>query len=476
MSEPTPGVTVALARWVEQLTVDAIPERVRVRAKHLLLDGVACALVGAQLPWSRIATRAVLDLEGAGDAVVIGTGETTSSPAAVLINSTFIQGFELDDFHPLAPLHSNSLIVPVLLATAQRVGGVSGAAALTAAVAGFEVGPRVGLALHGSQMLSRGWHSGPVFGTHTAAMVAGKLSGLGAEQLEDALGMAGTQSGGLMAAQYESMCKRMQHGFAARNGYYAAALAAGGYTGIKQVFDRPYGGYLTVFGEGHDPDAAQITAGLGEGWHTELIMVKCYAAQGGLHGTIQAALELRAQHAIDPAMIAHIEIRVGHTVYHHGWWRPERPLTSIGAQMNLGYAAAVALLDGQVLPPQFTEERLDADDVWELIGKVDVKLDENIQNAPLHERFATELSITLNDGTVLDKRIVQPHGGPADPVTNEELAEKYRALAGPLMPVSRLDAIQRAVLDIDGLTDLRELVELLAAPVDGALDREEQKC
>jgi 2-methylcitrate dehydratase PrpD len=475
MSEPTSGVTVALAGWVERLAMDAIPERVLARAKHLLLDGVACALVGAQLPWSRVATRAVFDLEGAGDTVVIGTGETTSGPAAVLLNSTFIQGFELDDFHPLAPLHSNSLIVPVLLATAQRLGGVSGAAALTAAVAGFEVGPRVGLALHGSQMLSRGWHSGPVFGTHTAAMVAGKLSGLGAEQLEDALGMAGTQSGGLMAAQYESMCKRMQHGFAARNGYYAAALAAGGYTGIKQVFERPYGGYLAVFGEGHDPDAAQITAGLGEGWHTELIMVKSYAAQGGLHGAIQAALELRAEHAIDPATIAHIEIRVGHTVYHHGWWRPARPLTSIGAQMNLGYAAAVALLDGQVLPPQFTEERLDADDVWELIGKVDLKLDEHIQNAPLHERFATELSIMLNDGTVLDKRIVQPHGGPADPMTNDDLAEKYRALVGPLMPLSRLDAIQRAVLDIDELTDVRELVALLAAPVGAALNGE-QKC
>src|ERR1700757_2838694 len=240
----TSGVTVPLARWVAQLTPGAIPERVRARAKHLLLDGVACGLVGAQLSWSRVATRSVLGLEGAGDAVVIGSGVTTSGPAAVLLNSTFIQGFELDDFHPLAPLHSTSLIVPILVATAERAGGVSGASALTAAVAGFEVGPRVGLALHGSQMLSRGWHSGPVFGTHTAAMTAGKMRGLAADQLEDALGMAGTQSAGLMAAQYEAMSKRMQHGFAARNGYYAAGLAAGGYTGIKRVFDRPYGGGL----------------------------------------------------------------------------------------------------------------------------------------------------------------------------------------------------------------------------------------
>ncbi len=474
MSESTTsGVTVPLARWVEGLTLDEIPERVRVRAEHLLLDGVAAGLAGAQLPWSRVATKAVLDLEGAGDSVVIGTGATTSGPASVLINSTFVQGFELDDFHPLAPLHSNSLVLPVLLATAHQLGGASGAQALTAAVAGFEVGPRVGLALHGSEMLSRGWHSGPVFGTHTSAMVAGKLRGLDAARLEDALGMAGTQSGGLMAAQYEAMSKRMQHGFAARNGYYAAGLAAADYTGIKQVFDVPYGGYLSVFGEGHDPDPAQVIAGLGEGWHTEIIMIKSYAAQGGLHGTIQAALELRAEHDLDPKTISHIEIRVGHTIYHHGWWVPERPLTSIGAQMNLGYAAAVAFLDGQVLPPQFTDARLDADDVWDLIGKVDVKLDEKIQNGPPQERFTTELIVSLDDGTVLIKRLVEPHGGPNDPVTNDDIVAKYRALVGPLVTPSRLDAIQQAVLGLDGLADIRELADLLAAPVLGALDEAE---
>lgn len=456
-------VTVALARWIEGLTLDAVPERVRVRAKHLLLDGVACGLVGAQLPWSRVATEAVLGLEGKGDAVVLGTGRTTSAPAAVLLNSTFVQGFELDDFHPLAPLHSNSLILPVLLAL-----GGSGREALTAAIAGFEVGPRVGLALHGAEMLSRGWHSGPVFGTHTAAMTAGRLRGLDAARLEDALGMAGTQSAGLMAAQYEAMSKRMQHGFAARNGFYAAGLAAAGYTGIKAVFDRPYGGFLAVFGEGHDPDPAQVTAGLGEVWQTETVMVKSYAAQGGLHGTIQAALELRAEPGFDPAAVQHLEIRVGHAIYHHGWWKPQRPLTPIGAQMNLGYAAAVALLDGAVMPPQFTADRLDADDVWALLDRVDVELDENIENSA--ERFATELAITLSDGTRLAKRVAMPHGGPADPVTNDELVAKYRTLVGPLVSASRLSAIEETVLRLDELADLGELAELLAPAVGRVLD------
>jgi 2-methylcitrate dehydratase PrpD len=465
MTTTTTGVTVPLAEWVAGLTAGDIPEATWTRAKHLLLDGVACGLVGAQLPWSRVATEAVLALEGTADAVVIGTGRTTSAPAAVLLNSTFIQGFELDDFHPLAPLHSASLVLPVLLAA-----GGTGAGAVTAAVAGFEVGPRVGLALHGAQMLSRGWHSGPVFGTHTAAMTAGKVRGLDAAQLEDALGMAGTQSGGLMAAQYEAMSKRMQHGFAARNGFYAAGLAAAGYTGIKQVFDRPYGGYLSVFGEGHDPDPAQIVAGLGESWHTDLIMVKSYAAQGGLHGTIQAVLELRGEHGIDPAAVERIEIRVGDAVYHHGWWKPERPLTAIGAQMNLGYAAVVALLDGAVMPQQFTEQRLAADDVWALLDRVDVQLDDGIENGPAHERFATDLTITLHDSTPLRKRIAMPHGGPADAVTNDELVGKYRALAGPVVSPARLAAIEDAVLRLDESDDLADLTDLLAPPVARVLD------
>jgi 2-methylcitrate dehydratase PrpD len=171
------AVTRELADWVHDLTFADIPARVVQRAKHILLDGFGAALVGALLPWSRVATSAVLGLEGSGDSIVIGIGRTTAAPPAVLLNSTFVQGFELDDFHPLAPLHSDSLIIPALLASARLrpSGAISGADALTAAIIGFEVGPRVGLALHGAQMFSRGWHSGAVFGTHPAAMTTGKL-------------------------------------------------------------------------------------------------------------------------------------------------------------------------------------------------------------------------------------------------------------------------------------------------------------
>jgi 2-methylcitrate dehydratase PrpD len=463
------GPTGQLATWVAGLTLDDVPPPVVERAKFLLLDGLGCALVGAQLPWSRIATAAVLDLEGPGDSVIIGAGRTAGAPAAAVLNGTFIQGFELDDFHPLAPLHSCSLLIPALLSTASvRQSTTTGAELLLAAIAGFEVGPRVGYTLHGAQMLDRGWHSGSVFGTHSAAMASGKLRGLGAAQLEDALGLAGTQSAGLMAAQYEAMSKRMHHGLAARNGFYAAGLAAAGYTGIKRVFEREYGGFLSVFGEGHDPDASLLTSQLGQRWETSVIMVKSYAAMGGLHGAIDAARQIRQ--SVAPEDISRVDITVGETVYKHGWWTPERPLTPIGAQMNIGYATAAALLDGNVMPEQFTAARLDADDIWSLIDATSVHLDESLADAPITQRFRTDVSVTTRNGEVHHARIEAPHGAPTDPVTNDELAAKFHALADRVTDRGRAEAIERAVIALEELDDINRLIDLLAAPVAGALD------
>jgi 2-methylcitrate dehydratase PrpD len=463
------GPTGRLATWIANLTLDRVPQNVVDRAKHLLLDGLGCALVGAQLPWSRVATDAVLGLEGPGDTVVIGTGHNTGAPAAAVLNGTFIQGFELDDFHPLAPLHSCSLLIPALLSTVSvRPQATTGAEFLLGAIAGFEVGPRVGYTLHGTQMLDRGWHSGSVFGTHAAAMASGKLRGLPPAQLEDALGLAGTQSAGLMAAQYEAMSKRMHHGLAARNGFYAAGLAAAGYTGIKRVFEREYGGFLSVFGEGHDPDASLLTAQLGQRWETSTIVVKCYAAMGGLLAAIDAARKLR--NSVAPVDISKIDISVGETVYKHGWWTPERPLTAIGAQMNIGYATAAALLDGNVLPEQFTPARLDSDDIWSLIAATSVHLDESLAHADISQWFRTDVAVTTRDGAVHHARVVQPHGAPTDPVTNDELVAKFHSLADRVTSRGRADAIERAVLALEDLGDTNYLIDLLADPVAGALD------
>jgi hypothetical protein len=98
----------------------------------------------------------------------------------------------------------------------------------------------------------------------------------------------------------------------------------------QTVVEREYGGFLSVFGEGHDPDASLLTGQLGQRWDTTIITVKSYAAMGGLHGAIDAARQLRT--SVAPEDISKIHITVGETIYKHGWWLPRRPLTSIGAQ------------------------------------------------------------------------------------------------------------------------------------------------
>ncbi len=460
------GPTGRLCTWLERFSVDDAPESARERARMLTLDGIGCAIVGAQLPWSRTAVEIVRRFEGGSGHSIVGWGVGTSAPAAALLNGTFIQGFELDDYHPAAPLHSASIVLPALWAAVESASDkvFSGRQFLEAAMAGYEIGPRVGLALHGGQMLSRGWHSGAVFGPHAAAAAVGKLLGLDGARYEDAFGLAGTQSAGLMAAQYEAMCKRMHHGFAARNGLYSAILAEGGYTGIKRVFERDYGGFLSCFGEGHDPDASQVYDGLGERWEVERVVIKPYAAMGGIHSPLDALFDVGRQRPLVAHEIARIECDVSHAVYHHGWWQPERPLTPIGAQMNIGYALSVAVIDGAAMVAQFAPDRIDADDVWDLLARVEVRHDPEFDAGGPMKRGRTRVAVTFTDG----QRIVadrQASRAIETPQNSDEIAAKYRTLSDGLIDTARQSAIENMVRNLQDVGDVRELIALLAQPV-----------
>ncbi len=383
-----------------------------------------------------------------------------------MLNSSFIQGFELDDYHPLAPLHSNSLVLPAMLAAAPHLGRVSGERCLLGAIVGYETGPRVGQALGGLDMISRGWHSGVVFGPLAAAAAAGSLYGLDAAGFEDAFGMAATQSCGLMSAQFESMVKRMQHG--SRNGLTAAALAASGYVGIKRVFERPYGGWLSTFGQGHRTYPEEIYAGLGTLWETERIAVKPYAAMGLLHAAIDAALELRPK--VNVSQIQRIDIDMPDAAYRHGGWEAEHPLEVIGAQMNVAYVVAVALLDGDVLIDQFSQDRINRDDVWRLIDRTLTHHEPAYDHLPADERLTTQVRLTLNDGSTRAAKVAHPRGTGDRNLTNAEIRDKYAKLTGRTISAERQAAIQKAVLNIETIDDVAQLTALLTPTVRSPLD------
>lgn len=460
------GPTGRLATWLAETTLDEVPPVVRERAKHLLLDGIACALVGSQLPVSRRGVDAITALDDVGNAALIGWGGRTTSPtSAAVLNSSFIQGFELDDYHPLAPLHNNALVVPALLAAAPHAGEVSGSRFLLGAILGYETGPRVGRAAGGLDVLTRGWHSGAVFGTHSAAAAAGTLYQLDAAGFEDALGMAATQSSGLMSAQYESMVKRMQHGFAARNGLTAAALAASGYLGIPRVFERDYGGFLSTFGEAGDADPEQICSDLGSGWETTRIAVKPYAAMGILHAAIDGALELRCEDEVAVDRIRRIEIDVPGAAYDHCAWRATRPLEPVGAQTNVAYAVAVALLDGTVLLDQFAWDRINRDDVWNLMDRTRVRHYTVYDHLPVDQRLTTRVRLTHADGSIRERTIAHPRGTGDNALTGPEIRDKYRRLTASVVSADRQDAIEDVVLHLDTVDDVAELTALLIPAV-----------
>lgn len=461
------GATGRLSEWLARTTLDDVPERVVERAKILVLDGLGCGLLASHIPWSELAVQGVLELEGEGDGASIwGWGQRASAPAAALCNGTFVQGFELDDYHTYGPLHSESCVLPSVIATAELMGNVDGRSLLEASLLGFEVGPRIGIAMGGLSLVSKGFHCGPIFGTMSSAAGVGKLRGLDPAQFEDAFGIAATQSSGLMAAQYEAMVKRMHSGFATRSGLYAAGLAALGYSGIKRVIEREYGGLVSTFSFGDPVDLDEVTNRIGEHWEVERIAIKPpYSCMGGLHSSIDAIRELRHRREFKASDVERIDIGVAHAMYHHGGWTLEQPAEVIGAQMNIGYAVAVTLVDGDAFVPQFTPDRINQDDVWEVVRRVHLRWDEDLDLRGTQGRWTARVQITFTDGSVDDVEVEYPWGGSERPMTNDETLEKYWRMATLVMDEPRARRLQELVMGIEELDDVGELLDVLAAPV-----------
>jgi aconitate decarboxylase len=390
--------------------------------------------------------------------------QKTGPLSAALLNSAFIQGFELDDWHSEAPMHLNSIILPALFAAVTKTKStVSGSSFLLAYLVGLEVGPRVGNALYGTHMLSVGWHSGAVFGPSASSTAVSKLLGLSADLIEDAVGIACTQAGGLMSAQYESEVKRMQHGFAARNGLFAALMAESGYIGIKKVYERPYGGFLATFGKGTGRDPPylleEVTKDLGSTWKTHAVRVKPYAAMAGTHCTIDCIRKLQEDYPEqmkDLESITSIKYEMAEAAFHHGGWKAERPITSTGAQMNNAYVAATQMVDKEVLTAEFRQDKLDRDLIWDLVNKSTCEHSQEFTKS-----WAQKATITFEDKPTLTTVVQSPRG--VDPaLTNEEILQKWRLLTKDIIDDERRLQIENIVINLDSVEDVLDLGKLLS--------------
>jgi aconitate decarboxylase len=452
--------TRKIAEFVSGLSYAQIPAAVRERIKLLILDSLGCAIYGANLEWCRILRGTLEALDATRTTSIWGTDRKLSSPHAALVNGTQVQGFELDDVHRKAVLHVGAVTLPALIAVAESHAQLSGRDFLTAAVAGYEIGPRVGLCM-GQEHIGQGWHSGATVGIFSAAAGAARALALDAEKTVHALGIAGTQSSGLMAAQYGAMVKRMHAGRAAQSGLYGALLAKQGFTGIVDVFEAPYGGFCTTFSRSQDRfNLAELSAGLGVRFETMGIALKFYSCVGSNHTTLDAIRDIRARR---PFALDDIDEIVVHgsqvTVDHVGW--PYRPEGLTAAQLNLPFCVATLLIEGDVFVDEFTPDCVDDAARIKLSRKVKVVQDPAITALGAGYRHKVRVEMRFRDGSSASETREAPRGSEQSFANADDIVEKFRKLTRGVMAEKQQDALVDAVLKLETLPDSRTLIERL---------------
>ncbi|HXJ52737.1 MAG TPA: MmgE/PrpD family protein [Burkholderiales bacterium] len=452
--------TRAMAEFVAGLQYRAIPSEVRERIKLLILDALGCALYGARLEWCRILHGTLSQVDGGESCVVWGTGRRLTAPHAALANGTQVQGFELDDVHRAGVLHVGAVVLPALIAVAELRRNLSGSEFLAAAVAGYEIGPRVGLCM-GPEHIGQGWHSGATVGVFSAAAAASRGLNLNSERTIHALGIAGTQAAGLMAAQYGAMVKRMHAGRASQSGLYGALLAEQGFTGIEDVFESEYGGFCTTFSRSRDRfDLGQLTAGLGEIWQTMGVALKFYACVGSNHTTLDALQEIRRRRPFEAGQVEKIVVHGSQaTADHVGWKYEPRSLTA--AQLNLPFCAATLLLEGDCSVDQFTEGAVADPARIALANRVEVIAEPQITAKGASFRHLVRVTVRLRGGERLECTKEAPRGSERDFASAAEITHKYEQLARHALPEGRVAELRDAVLGLESLSDAASIATLM---------------
>ncbi len=454
--------TRGMAKFVSELTYDKIPEKVRHRNKLLMLDALGCALYGADLEWCRILQDKLESIDATRTCSVWGTKRKLSAPHAALVNGTQVQGFELDDVHRAGVLHVGAVVLPALISITEMNPGMSGKEFLTSSVAGYEIGPRVGLCM-GPSHIASGWHSGATLGVFSAAAGAARGLKLDIDKTVHALGIAGTQAGGLMAAQFGAMVKRMHAGRSSQSGLYGALFAEAGFTGILNVLESEYGGFCTTLSQSTDKfNLGELTDDLGEVWQTMGVALKFYACVGTNHTTLDALRDMRKERPFKADDVKKIVVHGSEvTVHHVGWKYEPQGLTS--AQLNMPYCVAAWLIEDDCFVDQFTEKMVADPARMKLAEKVEVLHDPAITALGAKLRHKVHVELHLNDGTVMKRTVTAARGSEDFFATDAEIIEKFEKLAIKALPKARVAELRDAVMGIEKLPDATVLSKLLSA-------------
>ncbi|MEO7727519.1 MAG: MmgE/PrpD family protein [Burkholderiales bacterium] len=442
--------TRELANWIAGLTYADLPQRSREVVRIAILDTVGAGVYGYATPWAKMllewARRG-----GGSEATVWGdAGPSLRAADAALVNGTAAHAFELDDYHN-TKLHPGAVVVSAALAIAEKLNS-SGTQLVTAIATGYEVMIRTSMALNPAATRLRGWHLTGVCGPFGAAAACASLMKLNTEQCAWALGLAGTQGAGLWAFNADgTMSKRLHAGKAAHSGVLAAELAQIGFTGPTQIYEFEDGGALKAFSDASDP--APLTKDLGSVYHLDTTSIKPYSCCGSTHAYIDAALALRKQ--FGGAWNANVPVRVGTSkVVDVQCGFDYVPSSALNAQMSLRYVVAAALRDGQVLPAQFTTEKMNEPATAALAGQLQLVPDPELDK--LYPKDFAGWVAAERDGKWERVDILNPTGSVHSPIDAAGITEKFRGI-NPQLPADKIAAV---ALEIEHHS-VRELLALL---------------
>jgi 2-methylcitrate dehydratase PrpD len=446
------ATTREVASWVSNLRYEDLPERTRAIVRGALLDTLGCGAYGYATPWAKMLLEWARAGGGKAEATVWGDAQPSLRAAdAALVNGTSVHAFELDDYHQ-AKLHAGAVVIPAAIAMAEKLGS-DGKELVTAIAAGYEVMIRSSLASNPSATRLRGWHITGIYGPFGAAAACAVLMGLDEERTAWALGLAGTQGAGVWAFNADgAMSKRLHAGKAAHSGVMAAELAHLGFTGPTQIYEYHDGGVLKAYSDASDP--APLTADLGRVWHVESNSVKPYSCCGSTHSYVDAARTLRAK--LGTPWDAKRPVRVGLAkVVDVQCGFDYRPTTALNAQMSARYVVAAALMEGQALPPQFTDEKIADPALVDLAQRIELIHDPALDKLyPGH--FAGWIAAQSGNEWVRAD-VLDPSGSPATPIDARGITEKFRGI-NPQLPVDR---IAEVALNIEKHA-VKDLLALLA--------------
>ena len=419
------GVTRELATFVAGLKPGDIPAPVREVVGKAFIDAIGCGLFGLMTPWGKIIHGFAVEQAGPEEASVwAGGGRKLSAMNAALAAGAAVHSFDFDD-HSRAKIHPGAVVIPAALALGERE-RISGEKLLTAITAGYETMIRVSLAANPGSSRMRGWHLTGTCGTFAAAAAASVILDLDAETTASALGLAGTQSAGLWAFNADgAMSKRLHPGRAAQSGIMAALLARRGFHGPRFILEAEDGGFLAATSD--DVRIGEVTRGLGREWRTEGVCFKPYACCGSNHSSIDAAMEIMAEHGLQPDDVDHVVAGVSKVVETQTGF-VYQPTTVLNAQMSLRYDIAVAMIDRSAYLEQFTEARIKERQVCELASRVRVEIDPEM-DAVYPELYAGKVTIVTRQGRRITKRVDYSKGMPENAMSKHEIEAKFRSLA-----------------------------------------------